>query len=321
MKIVYFIIILFIGIFVSCSSNKNGETNCVGDEICYLQRFIDSSNVANRKIVLCFMKHLEFWKNYSSYGDSKFYGLDSLHFKMIQKLVGKDNENLCIVIDSGKISKLFWNTETNPDKEQQINVEHLADLEIRGINNYLSLMNERKGEFDTLGLVMKFDSLCKYHSNFQFKYILFELLPDRDSIKKVQIASQLWNNSNSFEKKIYAHELLKIFSYLNEHLSYFDDIIYFKETKCDLGELKMGSEVIKELSFKNIGEAAVIILGVESSCGCTVASYPKYPIKPGVKDKIIVHFKASSLGAKRKTLTLKMFGSKPVTITIKANVY
>lgn len=115
--------------------------------------------------------------------------------------------------------------------------------------------------------------------------------------------------------------MLEIFSYLNKGLSSKNDNLFFFSKEFDFGKIKLGEERSTEFTFENIGQTAIIILGVESSCGCTVASYPRYPITPGSKNKIMVHFKGTSVGVSQKTLILKMYGAKHVTLVVKARVY
>jgi hypothetical protein len=72
----------------------------------------------------------------------------------------------------------------------------------------------------------------------------------------------------------------------------------------DYGKIKEGSDGIHEFEFKNTGKDPLIITNVKSSCGCTVPTYTKEPIKEGGKDKITVKYDTGHLGSFRKTVTV-----------------
>lgn len=62
--------------------------------------------------------------------------------------------------------------------------------------------------------------------------------------------------------------------------------------------------------FTNVGNAPLVINQAIGSCGCTVPSYPKAPIKPGEKGEIIVTYKGRGLypGHFKKTVTVRTNG-------------
>lgn len=64
----------------------------------------------------------------------------------------------------------------------------------------------------------------------------------------------------------------------------------FKNTTHDFGKVKAGEKARHVYKFKNTGDAALKIKDVKTTCGCTVADYPKKKIKPGKKGKIVVEF-------------------------------
>lgn len=65
----------------------------------------------------------------------------------------------------------------------------------------------------------------------------------------------------------------------------------FSEKVHDFGTIKEGDVVTKVFTFKNTGEAPLIISNATSSCGCTVPSYPKdKPIAPGEEGEIEVKY-------------------------------
>lgn len=64
----------------------------------------------------------------------------------------------------------------------------------------------------------------------------------------------------------------------------------FEETEHDFGRLYEGETVSFSFKFKNSGKSDLIIAEVSTSCGCTVPSYDKAPIRPGESGTIKVSF-------------------------------
>ncbi|MGQ0829570.1 MAG: DUF1573 domain-containing protein [Bacteroidota bacterium] len=79
----------------------------------------------------------------------------------------------------------------------------------------------------------------------------------------------------------------------------------FNEEKHDFGKIIQGEKVSFSFIFKNTGGTDLIISSAQGSCGCTVPTYPKEPIKPGQEAKIDVVFDSSGKsGLVEKTVTL-----------------
>lgn len=98
--------------------------------------------------------------------------------------------------------------------------------------------------------------------------------------------------------------------------------IKFNETEHDFGTIKEGENVETTFTITNEGEADLIIINAQGSCGCTVPEWPKEPIKPGASADMKVTFNSSGKpGQQQKTVTLTTNtkeGSEQ--LTIKANV-
>lgn len=58
--------------------------------------------------------------------------------------------------------------------------------------------------------------------------------------------------------------------------------------------MKKGEVVTLEFLFENTGNQPLIISDIKVECSCTSVEYPKQPIAPGQKDKIIVKFDTKS---------------------------
>lgn len=79
----------------------------------------------------------------------------------------------------------------------------------------------------------------------------------------------------------------------------------FNEMLHDFGKITQGEKVSYSFVFKNTGGSDLVISSAQGSCGCTVPSYPKEPIKPGQESKVDVLFDSSSKsGLVQKTVTL-----------------
>ena len=86
--------------------------------------------------------------------------------------------------------------------------------------------------------------------------------------------------------------------------------IAFSEEVHDFGTINEGEIVEHRFSFKNTGEAPLIIQNATASCGCTVPEKPKDPIAPGESGEILVKF-----NSKNKS------GQQQPVVTVTANTY
>ena len=97
--------------------------------------------------------------------------------------------------------------------------------------------------------------------------------------------------------------------------------IYFSQTTYDYGEILEGSDGLYTIGFKNIGNEAVIISRVRSSCGCTVPSWPKEPVEPGAKGEIEVKYNTELTGSFMKSVYVYSSAeNSPVKLTIRGKV-
>jgi hypothetical protein len=67
-------------------------------------------------------------------------------------------------------------------------------------------------------------------------------------------------------------------------------VITFDKTTHDFGKVSEGEKVAYSFKFINTGKNDLIIANVIASCGCTVPTFPKEPIKPGNSEYINVQF-------------------------------
>jgi len=70
-------------------------------------------------------------------------------------------------------------------------------------------------------------------------------------------------------------------------------IIDFEKTEHDFGRIIEGETVAFSFNFTNSGKSDLILAEVTTSCGCTVPSYSKTPIRPGESGTIKVAFNST----------------------------
>lgn len=97
-----------------------------------------------------------------------------------------------------------------------------------------------------------------------------------------------------------------------------------KDNTIDYGTVSKDSDNgLRTFEFKNTGNAPLIISNVQSTCGCTVPSFPKDPVMPGKTGKIDVKYNMTP-GPIRKTITVESnatnFEGGRVPLKIKGDV-
>ena len=78
-----------------------------------------------------------------------------------------------------------------------------------------------------------------------------------------------------------------------------------KDNTIDYGTVtKDTDDGLRKFEFTNTGDAPLVITNAKSTCGCTVADYPKNPIQPGKTGIIEVKYNMNP-GPIRKTITIE----------------
>ena len=80
--------------------------------------------------------------------------------------------------------------------------------------------------------------------------------------------------------------------------------ITFDKTVHDYGTIVQGTDGTCEFKFTNIGKEPLILSKPQSSCGCTVPTWPQEPILPGKSDVIKVTYNTNNVGSINKTVTV-----------------
>ena len=97
--------------------------------------------------------------------------------------------------------------------------------------------------------------------------------------------------------------------------------IYFNETTHDYGDIIMDSDGSYKFIFKNLGEDAILINRVRSTCGCTIPSWPREPIEPGEEGKIEVKYNTALAGMFMKSIYVySSANNSPNKLVVKGKV-
>lgn len=99
-------------------------------------------------------------------------------------------------------------------------------------------------------------------------------------------------------------------------------VITFEESEHDFGKIIEGESVSYKFNFTNTGKEELVIADVSTSCGCTVASYPRTAIQPGEAGSVSISFNSKGRrGYQTKTIVVVANTQPNVTqLKIKAQV-
>ncbi|HNX08003.1 MAG TPA: DUF1573 domain-containing protein [Bacteroidales bacterium] len=123
-------------------------------------------------------------------------------------------------------------------------------------------------------------------------------------------------------KKIIFFYFLMVFSFplfsqdVNKPVIVFDTVVY------DFGTIYKGDNAECVFNFQNNGKLPLIITEVKASCGCTVPTWTKEPVKPGARGSVKVKYNTNTVGVFSKTITVNSNDNahRTVTLTIKGDV-
>lgn len=87
-------------------------------------------------------------------------------------------------------------------------------------------------------------------------------------------------------------------------------VLKCEQTVIDLGTFSQDDPVQKcTFKFRNVGNDKLIINYVHTSCGCTVADYPKNPISPGASGTITVTYDGTGKMPGKFKKTIEVFSN------------
>lgn len=98
-------------------------------------------------------------------------------------------------------------------------------------------------------------------------------------------------------------------------------VFEWDSTTYDFGVIELNQPAEHTFSFKNMGDAPLIIQSVKASCGCTVANYSMEPIGVGEDGFVKATYNSAKPGHFVKTVTvIANTGEDAVTLTLKGEV-
>lgn len=92
--------------------------------------------------------------------------------------------------------------------------------------------------------------------------------------------------------------------------------ISFEKTVHDYGTIAFGGDGTSYFKFTNTGKEPLILQQPQSSCGCTVPTWPKEPILPGESNEIKVTYNTKKAGQINKTVTIRS-NAKTSTVVLR----
>lgn len=81
--------------------------------------------------------------------------------------------------------------------------------------------------------------------------------------------------------------------------------ISFDKLVHDYGTVSFGGDGVCTFKFTNTGKEPLILQQPQSSCGCTVPTWPREPVLPGASDKIQVTYNTKKAGPINKIVTIR----------------
>jgi hypothetical protein len=81
--------------------------------------------------------------------------------------------------------------------------------------------------------------------------------------------------------------------------------ITFDKLVHDYGTVAYGGDGVCTFKFTNTGKEPLILQQPQSSCGCTVPTWPKEPVLPGNSSEIQVTYNTKKVGPINKTITVR----------------
>ncbi len=94
-------------------------------------------------------------------------------------------------------------------------------------------------------------------------------------------------------------------------------VLTFEKDMHDFGRLSAGENISYSFKFTNTGQADLVISGFDTSCGCTVADYPKERIKPGESGYVTVSFRSAGKSGQQFQEVTVTSNAKPAKVKLK----
>lgn len=103
---------------------------------------------------------------------------------------------------------------------------------------------------------------------------------------------------------LFCLSILPAFNILRENNANTDSSIQWTKTEHDFGKIKQNIPVSADFEFQNNSMIPLVIVSVEPQCGCTIADYPREPLKYGKKGIVSISFDAKNTGYFQKSVAV-----------------
>lgn len=90
--------------------------------------------------------------------------------------------------------------------------------------------------------------------------------------------------------------------------------ITFESEVIDYGTIPYKADGNREFKVTNTGKEPLIISNCQPTCGCTLPTWPKEPIKPGKSAIIKVHYATERVGTFDKTINITSNAKTPFKV-------
>ncbi len=90
----------------------------------------------------------------------------------------------------------------------------------------------------------------------------------------------------------------------------------------DFGRMREGEKVEKEFRIRNTGDKPLVVINVDSSCGCTLFGFDRSPVMPGEEKTVTASFNSAGYYGEvvKKASLYTSASSEPHTIIVVARV-
>jgi hypothetical protein len=99
-------------------------------------------------------------------------------------------------------------------------------------------------------------------------------------------------------------------------------VMLLEQATIDYGTVNRGSDPFRTVRFKNAGVEPLVILHVQSSCGCLVVTAPSEPIMPGAWGEVRMRYDTQRLGQFQKSVAFVTndTSGQPNSVTVTGTV-
>lgn len=308
----YYLCLILLCFFCSCNENVHSFTS--------IKDVVEIGKSENKSSVIClYDDNDDILKGNKFQGHFLIYNVEDIFETEIGKIIQPDVLPLYLYVKEDSIHAVLEADEWDllQDVINDIPVgEYKYRTKMKYINEILKLYNHNiYGDSILSSNILDLESLIRNENMFYGKFLLAKLYSRLDKDKAYELYQDLWNNSTSDEVKLYPSEFIEIMGEKDKVVCINTEDIQFDYLSFDFGYVHVHDEVMCKFYYVNKSKLNFIIYSVTSTCGCTIPSWSKKPLKPGEKDSIIVKLKANERSNILKTV--KIYGNSDSIISLK----